>query len=339
MPPELDSAARGSLRDLLTDLGRTVRQALLDQREATAQGWADVAEESAADTIYAVDKLSEEAILAWFSSTWPREHPVAVVMEGIDDAKPPVFPEGTPADEVPLTCIIDPIDGTRNLMYDKRSAWFVAGLATRNEGRSTLADIFACALVELPTSKQTLADELAALTGAAPAFTSRRRNLITGEAKTLPLRPSRARDLRHGFGSLVKFFPEGKELTARIEERLASKLGLTGHPSPLLFDDQYMTTGGQLYEMAAGRDRFLADLRPLVLPAVGLETALTCHPYDIGAWPILPAVGGLIEKPDGTPLDAPLDTVSPVAWVAYANATLAEQIRPALQETLAELLP
>ena len=54
----------------------------------------------------------------------------------------------------------DPIDGTRGIMYDKRSAWFLAGVA-ENRGEATrLSDIFVAAQVEVPTSKQGAADIL-----------------------------------------------------------------------------------------------------------------------------------------------------------------------------------
>jgi hypothetical protein len=36
--------------------------------------------------------------------------------------------------------IVDPIDGTRNIMYNKRSAWILSGIAP-NTGRHDAADI------------------------------------------------------------------------------------------------------------------------------------------------------------------------------------------------------
>ena len=46
------------------------------------------------------------------------------------------------------------------------------------------------------------------------------------------------------------------------------------------FEDQYASTGGELYELIAGHDRFIADLRPLVKSA-SLPPPLCCHPYDL----------------------------------------------------------
>jgi hypothetical protein len=160
-------------------------------------------------------------------------------------------------------------------------------------------------------------------------------NLFTGERKSVGLRPSIAENVRHGFASLVRFFPEGKTLTAQIEERLWRELGdVPPGGSPLVFDDQYLSTGGQIYELLAGHDRMLGDLRPLVFARLGLVSSLVCHPYDICTELILREAGGVIEKPFGGRLDVPLDTTSPVAWLGFANAALARKVQPVLQRVL-----
>ena len=38
----------------------------------------------------------------------------------------------------------------------------------------------------------------------------------------------------------------------------------------------------------------------------------------------------MVTDPWGAPLDAPLDTTSPIAWVGYANPALAARIGPVL---------
>jgi hypothetical protein len=38
----------------------------------------------------------------------------------------------------------------------------------------------------------------------------------------------------------------------------------------------------------------------------------------------------------GTPLDVTLDTISPVAWMGYANETLAASVRPILKRLMKE---
>ena len=103
------------------------------------------------------------------------------------------------------------------------------------------------------------------------------------------------------------------------------------------FEDQYASTGGQLYELMAGHDRFVADLRPLLRPLLagrGLPPALTCHPYDICTALIAEESGVIVTDPYGRPLDAPLNVEAEVAWAGYANARIRAQIEPLLQQAL-----
>src|SRR5688572_30744329 len=107
-------------RRLLCALQDEIRDRLIAARDRDAGRFAEAAAVTAADTIYHVDRLSEEAILAWFARHWPKTWPVELVMEGIEDADHVTFPRGTPVAKTMFKCILDPIDGTRNLMYDKR---------------------------------------------------------------------------------------------------------------------------------------------------------------------------------------------------------------------------
>ena len=66
---------------------------------------------------------------------------VEVVSEGLEE---PVVVGGDPT----WTVIVDTIDGTRGLMYDKRPAWCLAAAAPHG---GSLRDIVAAAMTELPT--------------------------------------------------------------------------------------------------------------------------------------------------------------------------------------------
>jgi len=46
--------------------------------------------------------------------------------------------------------------------------------------------------------------------------------------------------------------------------------------------------------------------------------------------------GCVVESPDGTALRHALDTTTPVAWMGYANQTLARTVRPVLRRLVAE---
>jgi fructose-1,6-bisphosphatase/inositol monophosphatase family enzyme len=268
---------------------------------------AEVAGETVADTIYAIDQVADDALLQWFEERWPD---VEVVSEGLDE---PVRVGSTPA----WTVIVDTIDGTRGLMYDKRPAWCLAAAAPPGGG---LADIAAAAMTELPTAKQGAADQLSAIRGG--GLRAERVDLATRARVALTVRPSAATDLGHSFSGLAKFFLPGKAALATLEAELFERLG-----EQQVFDDQYLSTGGQLHELITGRDRFVADLRPLFQ-----SDGLACHPYDVCTALLLEEVGGVVTDPWGAPLAVPLDNVTPVAWVGYANRALAARIGPVLAE-------
>ena len=304
MPPSPEEARR-----LLCALGEHVRDLVVGSR---GMDMATVAGESVADTIYAIDRVADDALLEWFEEHWPD---VVVVSEGLDE---PVQVGASHA----WTVIVDTIDGTRGLMYDKRPAWCLAAAAPPGGG---LADIVAAAMTELPTAKQGAADQLSATRGG--GLRAARVDLVRRERRTLDVGPSAATDLGHSFSGLAKFFLPGKTALAALEAELFRRLGDTQ-----VFDDQYLSTGGQLHELITGRDRFVADLRPLVT-----DDGLACHPYDICTSMLLEEVGGVVTDPWGNPLAVPLDNVTPVAWVGYANEALAARIGPVLAALVDDL--
>jgi hypothetical protein len=222
-------------------------------------------------------------------------------------------------------------------MHDKRSAWSLAAVAPQRGAETRLSDIVVAAMTELPVTKQWRADQLSAVRGVgviAEAID------VRGDVRPpwLP-QPSEAADFRQGFAGISKFFPQGKALLADLEEAFWAELhGQEPQAAPLVFDDQYVSTGGQIYELASGRDRMWADLRPQAFRKLGLSLSLTCHPYDICTATILTELGGVVETPEGAPLNAQMDTTSPISWVGYANPTLAALARPVLQRLVAERL-
>lgn len=333
----MSPATPEDLRQLLCQLGATIREAVLAGREGLdGANLSVVSGQLGGDTIYAVDKFSEDAIIRWFEAHWPKEWPVQVVMEGVESDL--CFPTGTPVSGTDWKCILDPIDGTRGIMYDKRSAWALGGIAPQRGEATRLSQIVAAAMTEIPTSKQWRADTLSATIDGPLVCQSL--DVRTGAAHPLRLVPSAANSFAHGFSSLVKFFPEGRTLTSQIEERLWDELiGLNSSPSPTVFDDQYISTGGQFFEVIAGHDRMVGDLRPLIFRCLDMETSLVCHPYDACAALVLQKAGVVYEDPLGGFPDAPLDTESGVAWVAYANGALAAMARPVLTKILNEFLP
>ncbi|MEM7673663.1 MAG: inositol monophosphatase, partial [Verrucomicrobiota bacterium] len=301
---------------------------------------ARVAKTEASDIIYQIDLISEETILTWFEENWIDRPAIHLVMEGIESMGEVIFPKAAQSAE--WICIIDPIDGTRGLMYDKRPAWFIAGMAPIKNPATvpTLSDLQISVMVELPNSKAGYADHFSAIRGCgSEGLACERIQLFDKTVSSITPKPFAGIDLRHGFASFCKFFPEGKILTAEIETAFFQSLDTTvTQGASLIFEDQYISSAGQFYEILMGHDRMIADLRPEVFEKLGLQAILCCHPYDVAGWLILAEAGCVIETPGGDSLNAPLDTTTPVSWVAYANPEMAQALRPKLQQTLRETL-
>lgn len=193
-------------------------------------------------------------------------------------------------------------------------------------------------MTEIPTTKQWRADQLSAIRGKGLHAIGYDIRDHFSELE-LSLTPSRASEVRHGFGTISRFFPEGSGLLAELEEALWKEVyGLTDAGSPLIFNDQYISTGGQFYEILSGRDCFIADLRPQAFQKLGIQSNACCHPYDLACALILEEAGCILTQVDGEPLDCPLDTTTPVSWTAYANPKIAASIHPTLSRLIDELL-
>jgi hypothetical protein len=129
---------------------------------------------------------------------------------------------------------------------------------------------------------------------------------------------------------IARFFPGVRtELAAIDEEIVMAALGPALPGKAHCFEDQYISTGGQLYELMMGHDRFVADLRPLMK-----GVSLCCHPYDLCTALIARELGVIMTEPRGGSLSAPLNLNADVAWAGYANEAIRRQIEPLLQAAL-----
>jgi len=304
---------------------------------ASPEAMAAVGEARDGDTLYAIDLHSEEILLE-HCARWAEEMPLALIAEGIPGNGWRIFPEGCAPEAARFCLIVDPIDGTRGLMYDKRSAWVLCWVAPNRGEATTLSDIVIAMQTEIPTTRQYLADRLWAVRG--EGARAERSNLLTGESRAYTPQPSRAESLAHGFAGITKFFPGARDLVASLEETLFERiLGTPADGNPLVFDDQYISTGGQLYELIVGHDRFNADLRPLALAAkypAASRHRLCCHPYDFCTELIAREAGVIVTDPWGAEVTCPLDIRVDLAWVGYANRKIQAQVEPVLQELLRE---
>jgi fructose-1,6-bisphosphatase/inositol monophosphatase family enzyme len=291
----------------------------------------------AGDTIYAVDRVSEDLLVEIFEREIAVHSSLVLIAEGIGGGKL-VLPRETSEADALWRIIVDPIDGTRGLMYQKRSAWILTGVAPNRGAETNLQDIELAVQTEIPLIKQHLCDVLWARRGAGAHAT--RFNRLTGESHSLHLQPSRARTIRHGFAMIARFFPGAREELAAIDEEIV--LGALGPVEPgkaHCFEDQYLSSGGQLYELMAGHDRFVADLRPLMEPLLrrrGITLGICCHPYDMCTELIARELGVVVTDVSGKGLRAPLDIDADVAWAGYANSHIRREIEPLLLKALRE---
>ncbi|MGE0128499.1 MAG: hypothetical protein AB7U82_10500 [Blastocatellales bacterium] len=322
----------------LVRVGEIVRDHVLDElRRQSSESLSAIAFESPADKIYVIDRSVETVLLPALVEHLQPALSFALICEGVNDEQPQAFPEGTPIDECQTRLIIDPIDGTRPIMYNKRSAWWLAGLAPNRGDETSLRDIEVAVQVEIPTTRTALADALWAIRGAGAYGETT--NLITGEQTKSRPQPSRATTINGGFASFFHPFPGGKEIFAAMEEDLARAIigGLEASKTAM-FDDQYLSTGGQLYELMIGRDRMLVDVRGLLYERFkreGKPAGHACHPYDLSTVLIAEEAGVAITDGRGRPLDAPLDTTTDISWIGYANEAIRAEVEPVLMRLLA----
>ncbi|HSV13980.1 MAG TPA: hypothetical protein VLI90_06945 [Tepidisphaeraceae bacterium] len=398
--------------DRLRRFQRGVRDMIIRSRKSSGSMY-EVSHSTVADTIYKID-TQVDPLLEGFCQEWGRETPLVLIAEGIEDEHGEeaavTFPRGTREADAEIRVIIDPIDGTRGIMYDKRAAWALAGVAPNKGPGTRLRDIEIAVMTELPTSKMGFADVLWAIKGrgahgvreslnpsevpledAVPigrvltkmgkvateqvaealhmqrtkgglvgqilvgmgvvnesdvqialAFQKGQKPDVGGEVATaiagdaLSLHSSQAVTINHGFASVSNFFPGTKVLASELMEHLVRNLiGEADVTKATVFDDQYICTGGQFYELMIGHDRFNADLRPTFYRMQGQPEGLCCHPYDCATMLIAEEAGVILTDERGDPLDGPLDTTTGLSWTGYANTELRRKVEPLVLEFLA----
>ena len=158
------SSDRLDVADLLGPIRRIherVRDAVVAQCERAAlEELAGVADdESQGDTIYAIDRVSEEVVVELFANEVATHTPIVLIAEGIAGGQI-VLPVGASESDAVWRVIVDPIDGTREVMYQKRSAWVLTGVAPNRGEDTNLQDIELAVQTQIPMLKQHLCDTL-----------------------------------------------------------------------------------------------------------------------------------------------------------------------------------
>jgi fructose-1,6-bisphosphatase/inositol monophosphatase family enzyme len=324
------------LLDPVRRLHETIRASVVEACErARSSELATVVSEQEGDTIFALDRVSEELLIDFFEREVAPVAPLLLVAEGLSDGQI-VLPRGTAESDVVWRIIVDPIDGTRGLMYQKRSGWILTGVAPNRGPNTTLNDIELAVQTEIPLVKQHLSDVLWAFRG--EGANAERFNRLTGENSSFQLQPSTADNIAQGYAQIVRFFPGARDVLAAIDDEIvADALGPPRPGKAQCFEDQYTASAGQLYELMSGHDRFVADLRACLEPVTnerGLPRALCCHPYDLCTELIAREAGVIITGVDGGPLKAQLAVEPDVSWAGYANERIRASIEPLLHAAM-----
>jgi len=325
-------AVLAATRRLHEDIRLAVRERLEQARTARRPELANrPGAWGAGDIAYALDEVAEGP-LAGFADALGRRHPLTIVCEG-----PGRMQRAGPPGGVPLAVLIDPVDGTRSIMHDMRSAWVLTGIARCRGASTRLSDIEIAVQTELPTTSAGVYHVLSARRGR--GATIARHDVRTGEQlDEQPLRVPERLPLDNGYFAFTRYLPVERTLVAQLErgflERALPALGLD---SRLIYDDQYLCSAGQLQLVTTGRYRLLVDLRGWLGAEHGLPN-FTAKPYDLAALLVYQEAGVPVLDAQGHVLDAPFDTETRLDVVAYGNEQLRAAYQPhvrAAQEALA----
>ncbi len=298
-----------------------------------------------ADVIYWIDREIESIICDVLQREASNLGGVVLIAEGIGENGLSIFTESGRDADCAWRLIMDPIDGTRPIMMDKRSAWFLAGVAPNRGQETRLREIECAVQAELPTSRAGCADDFVAVR--AKGVQALRHEIAGGamvDSAPTPWSPQpwQGPELRGGFAQLMRFCSPGREHLAAIEEKMLASLYPDAEEGEILsFEDQYAATGGQLIELLCGRDRFTADVRAALFASRhfrGKRTGHVCHPYDLAGFLVAEEAGVEITDLSGNPLDGPLDTLTGMNWAGYANPRIRSEVEPVFLRELERCL-
>lgn len=336
---DVASFVETSLVDLALAMRTATRGALLDAvLRGVVRDLGRPHSVGAGDVTYAIDVPAERALDIWLDemarkgplslctedSGWRHRGPSATggvaTLAGFDHGGPRV--------------VVDPIDGTRNLMADLRSAWSVIAVCAPGRGEPRMSDVSGAVLSEIPDSRGAQARVLVATaSGARLARESVPDGTTLARATCVTDEDDRA---DHGYFPFFRYMAEMRPALARIEADFFARLESHERADVrTCYDDQYISNGGQLALLTLGTYRMIADLRAFVAERRGAPT-LTSKPYDVaGAIFVARAAGAIVTAPGGGELDFQLDVHTPISFVGWANARTRARLEPHLNAVLA----
>jgi hypothetical protein len=325
-----------TILEILQKAGAAVRDKVYSElQKSSIESLSAVFKEGEDDTIYQIDRNVEEILVPLMEPEAQKVGGIWLMAEGIGDPESGLKLGVRHGESPKWAILIDPIDGTRGIMYNKRPAFFLAGAAPFKADLN-LSDIEVALMTELPTTKMLFSDTLFAIKG--QGARGIRFNLWTKEESPLHIKPSQSKTLLGGFGQIARFFPPGREILARIDDELVQNLFPdAAEGKTLVFEDQYISSGGQMYEMLMGHDRYVADIRDVLFAKMardGKKKGHICHPYDICTILIGLEAGLEITDSKGMPFNARFNLLDDVGWIAYANKEIQNLVEPVLLKLL-----
>lgn len=343
--PHEPTWARPALEELAAALVASCRRQVLAAARAGVgfESLARVAGQGVGDTTFGLD-LEPEAIVARWAEALACRAPLSILTEDSGwrhlGPSPGGFRELDEFDHGGPRVVVDPVDGTRNLMFDLRSAWAGIGIAPAGPAPPRLRDLTLGLVQELPTSRAGLALQLFGHLGPGTATCEQRLFALsdTGLGEELDRKPLVAdTDARvdRGFFPFFRYHPAGRVALAQLEQAFFERLQRhEGAQLRDVYDDQYISNTGQLVLLTQGKYRMIADLRA-TMAARASDPSVSAKPYDVaGAVVCARAAGAVVDGAEGQPLDTPLDASTPVAFVGYTNQATAERLRPHLAAVL-----
>jgi len=296
-------------------------------------------EQGAGDVTYGIDVPTETVLSDWLEEI-ARIAPISLLTE--DAGWRHAGPDGRGGvrelarfDHGGPRVVVDPIDGTRNLMADVRSAWTVIGACPPGESPPRQRDVALGILTEIPDSRGALARDLWAARGRG----ARSREVRLDDDSVVresSLHCDASDRADHGYFPFFRYMADMRPAIARVEADFFARIERDeGAEVRNCYDDQYISNGGQLALLALGKYRMIADLRAHLAATRGAPT-LTTKPYDIsGAVLVAREAGCVVTAGDGSDLDFPLDVTTPIGFVGWHNAATHARLEQHLRGALA----
>jgi len=297
--------------------------------------------QGAGDVTFGLDQPTEQILSNWLEER-ARTGPLSLMTEDAgwrhrgpapagagESVELPGFDHGGPR------IAVDPIDGTRNLMADLRSAWTVISFCGPGPLQPGFSEVTYGLVGEVPDSRAAVFRTLSASRGKGCRMRVDSLVAETGQSPWSAVVSDDDDRPDHGyfpfFGYTHDQRPAIAELQASFFGRIASE---EGADVASCYDDQYISNAGQLVHLALGTYRMIVDPRQWIAKRDG-KIAITSKAYDVaGALVCAMEAGCVLRSVDGEELEFPIDTETPVGFVGFANAGTYLRLWPHLEGAL-----